>query len=195
MAVGMGAVGLAIAAWEHFSQQKSAASPVPSGPPSPPPPGPAGAATAPPVFQPGAGPPPFPPPPQADAPRRENETPEQRANREAALLVRGMAAAAWADGSVDVDERAAIADRLATSGLPEEDRAFFLRDLEMPPRLDDILSQVDTPQLAEQLYLVSLLATRADTPAERTYLRNLAARTGLDTAATRRLHLLVGISI
>lgn len=109
--------------------------------------------------------------------------------------MRGMAAAAWADGWVDVDERAAIADRLATSGLPEEDRAFFLRDLETPPRLDDILSQVDSPQLAEQLYLVSLLATRADTPAERTYLRNLAARMGLDAAATRRLHLLVGISI
>lgn len=202
VAVGMGAVGLAIAAWEHFSQQQktagSAAPPRPPGVPHPipaPPPVPAGATMTPPPRTPGAGPPPFPSPPPPNAPVGVNETPEQRANREGALLVRAMAVAAWADGEVDAAERAAVADRLATSGLPEEDRSLFLRDLETPPRLDDILSQVDTPQLAEQLYLVSLLATRADTTAERDYLRHLSARLGLDPTATQRLHMLAGIRI
>ena len=53
--------------------------------------------------------------------------------------------------------------------------------------------EVDTPQLAEQFYLVSLLATRADTAAEREYLKGLAERLALDPAAVQRLHLLVGV--
>lgn len=107
--------------------------------------------------------------------------------------MRAMAAAAWADGVLDAEEQAAIRDRLATSGLSEEEQAHFLAELATPPRLGELIPKVDTPQLAEQFYLVSLLATRADTAAEREYLKGLAERLALDPAAVQRLHLLVGV--
>lgn len=132
-----------------------------------------------------------PPPPGLTAPTAAADP--GREAREAALLVRAMAAAAWADGVVDAEEQAAIRDRLATSGLSEEEQAHFLAELAAPPRLGELISRVDTPQLAEQFYLVSLLATRADTAVEREYLKSLATRLALDPAITQRLHLLVGV--
>lgn len=201
MAVGMGAVGLAIAAWEHFSQQKGTGASPPPMPPSVPPPLPAAPAAggaglgppAPPVPQPPTSP--LPPPLPGLAPTTAAAPDHGRQAREAALLVRAMAAAAWADGAVDEEERAAMRDRLATSGLSEEEQAHFFAELATPPRLGELIPKVDTPQLAEQFYLVSLLATRADTAAEREYLKGLAGRLALDPATVQRLHLLVGVSM
>lgn len=197
MALGMGAVGLAIAAWEHFSQQKAAGSsppPLPAAappvPPKPPGRGEGPGSPAAPVAPPGTSQAP-PPPPVLASPAASPD--RGREAREAALLVRAMAAAAWADGAVDAEERAAISDRLATSGLSEEEQQFFLAELAAPPHLGELIARVDTPQLAEQFYLVSLLATRADTAAEREYLKSLATRLALDPAVTDRLHLLVGV--
>jgi len=190
MAVGLGAVGLAIAAWEHFSQQRTA-------PTSPPPlptaaPGAGLGQTAQPLPRP---PMPHlpPPPPPVEAPAAPAD--HGREAREAALLVRAMAAAAWADGVVDAEEQAAIRDRLATSGLSEEEQEHFLAELAAPPHLGELIAKVDTPQLAEHFYLVSLLATRADTAPERRYLEDLATRLALDPATVQRLHLLVGVKL
>lgn len=187
LAVGMGAVGLAIAAWEHYSQQRAAAR---TQPPAVPPPLPTAIPPGTGGHSPAAVPPPLPP---FAAPAAAPEP--GRAAREAALLVRAMAAAAWADGVVDAEEQATIRDRLATSGLSEEEQQHFLAELAAPPRLGELLAKVDSPQLAEQFYLVSLLATRADTAAEREYLRGLATRLALDPAVTQRLHMLVGVAL
>ncbi|HPW55734.1 MAG TPA: DUF533 domain-containing protein [Thermoanaerobaculaceae bacterium] len=198
MAVGMGALGLAIAAWEHFSQQKGAGASPPPLPPGEAPPLPTrslagGPQPGPPAPLGPPSPPPLPSPPAAFTEVAASSTSYGRGAREAALLVRAMAAAAWADGVVDEEERAAIRDRLATSGLSEEEQAHFLAELATPPRLGELIPKVDSPQLAEQVYLVSLLATRADTAAEREYLKGLASRLALDPGTVQRLHLLVGV--
>ena len=50
-----------------------------------------------------------------------------------------------------------------------------------------------TPQLAEQVYGASLVAMTADTPAEKSYLRYLADRLGLDAQATQAIHQQLGV--
>lgn len=193
MTIGMGAIGLAVAAWEHFSEQRVQATPPAAPPPLPPPlPGTAAPSAS-------AGPraavvpPPLPAERSAPPSLPAAESPAERAQREAILLVRAMVVAAGADGAIDPQERTAILDRLATSGLSTPEQEFVLAELDTPPSLETLLTQVDSPALAEQVYLVSLLATRADTAAERAYLQHLQSRLALDPQTVRRLHLLVGV--
>ncbi|NYZ11728.1 tellurite resistance TerB family protein [Azospirillum sp. RWY-5-1] len=120
--------------------------------------------------------------------------PEQRAAPEAAvgdqkalLLIRAMVAAAAADGTVDATERRRILDRMSAAGADEEDRRLIERELDTPAPLDSIVNQVHDAETAEQVYLASLLAIEADSPAERSYLHYLAARLNIGEERAREL--------
>jgi len=165
VALGLGALGVAIAAIEHVQEKKGAA----VGPPPPPPPPPPGM-------------PPPPPPPQ---PPRSGE---------AMLLVRAMIAAAHADGTVDEEEQRAILGRLSAEDLGEEERAALTRELANPLTPEQLADQVTSPRLAEEVYAASMLAIRVDSPAEREYLARLGALLGLDDETQARLHRLLGAS-
>lgn len=97
-------------------------------------------------------------------------------DRKALLLIRAMIAAANADGQIDPAERRQIANKLQEAGTDAEDRAFVEREMESPVALDELLRQVEGEEGAEQFYLASELAINADTDAERSYLRYIAAR-------------------
>ncbi|MGE5234788.1 MAG: tellurite resistance TerB family protein [Acidobacteriota bacterium] len=170
-AIGLGLMGVAIAAVEHYQQQQTAARP--SAPP--PPPGGAGGAVPPPL--PGALPPPLP----------------AAAHQQAIVLVQAMIAAASADGVIDDDERARIHARVEGSGAGPEERAFLESQLAAPPNLDAVVAGVSSPQLAEEVYLASLLAVTLDSNAERVYIRELASRLALDQETVARLHQLAGV--
>lgn len=172
-ALGVGALGLAFAAFEHFSEKKSA------GPPPPPPS--SGTMPPPPPGSKAATPPPPPPPPAVE------ETPDQARQDTALLLVRAMIAAAHADGQVDEQERAAILKQLDEQGFGEEERRFVTEELDHPRALDDILPADMSPELREQLYSASLLAIEVDSQAERDYLDKLARRLGLGPAARKEI--------
>lgn len=203
-ALGMGALGIAVAAYEHFSQARNEQA-------SPPPTPGAGGATPPPATVPrGAAPPPPPPgtarqsaapppppgttaatdaaprPPAAAAPQAPGVTSNDDGN--AVLLVRAMIAAANADGTIDASEQAAIIGRLVDAGLGKEEREFVLQELATPPALEDLLEDVSTPELARQFYAVSLLAIDVDTERERGYLATLAERLGLPGETVRQIH-------
>ena len=177
-AIGLGVLGIAIAAFEHFSQQQAQRQGGPSLPGAPPPGG------GPPPL-PGAGPPSAVPPP---LPQVEQATLQERA----LLLVRAMVAAAWADGQLDSEERDRILQRLAAAGITGEGGEFLASALNAPPALETLLAQVGDPQSAEEFYVASLLAITVDSEPEREYLRRLAARLGLRPEQTARLHALVG---
>ena len=197
-AVVLGALGVAMAAFEHFSQKKAAASPgagaVPR-PPTPPPADlpplptpPAGAAPAPPPPGVAVPPPPpsssaapVPPPPPAAAP----------AQGDALLLVRAMIAAANADHDLDDEERRRILQALEDARASDEDRAYLRRELEDPIDLATLAAGAKTPELASQVYLASCLAIDIDTRAERDYLDRLAGRLGLEPERARELEGLV----
>ena len=176
--LGLGAVGVAIAAWEHFDKSRTegtqaAAGPNP-GPPPPPPPAPAALAMP-------------PPPPTASV--GAVATADAGGAGEAMLLVRAMICAAHADGHIDADEQVRILDRLVAAGLGSEERALLVRELATPADPATLFADVRDPLLAEEIYVVSRLAITLDDTAEHAYLTRLAHRLGLTPVQVAELDL------
>ncbi|MBL8742258.1 MAG: tellurite resistance TerB family protein [Myxococcales bacterium] len=131
------------------------------------------------------GPAPAPPPP---AP-----TPQQQS--QALLLVRAMVAAANADGQVDENERADILARLDAAGVGPEERAAFVSELDAPKPIALLAREVDSPELAEQVYVVSVLAVGAQSEAEKSHLRMLPSLLNLSPADVDAIHKKTGLPV
>ncbi|WP_051307211.1 DUF533 domain-containing protein [Desulfomicrobium escambiense] len=167
-AVGLGLLGVAMAAFEHFTEQKGATArgPIPAGGPGVPPPPPAGRVQTPPP-PPGSAPsaapsaPTPPPPPPAAVPA------------DPVLLIRAMIAAANADGVLDDTERMRILAQLEGTGLSDEEKDFLSAEFGTPRSLEEIAAAVDGQAAAAQVFTVSLMAVEADTPEEREYFETL----------------------
>jgi uncharacterized membrane protein YebE (DUF533 family) len=158
--LGLGLLGVAMAAYEHYSQQQpSVATGAGSRPPPPPPPG--------------SGPPP-PPPPSATSDR----------NGDAIVLIRAMIAAAQCDGRLDDDERSRIL--AATDGLSSAERAFVERELAAPQSIEQI-AFASRPALASDVYTAAAHAIVADSDAEQIWLARLGDALGLDANARRSI--------
>jgi uncharacterized membrane protein YebE (DUF533 family) len=99
--------------------------------------------------------------------------------REALLIIRAMIAAARADGTLDPDERAAIAGQLDQAGLDQEARDFVLREFASPASLDALAREIADPVLAAQVYAACVVAVGQASEPERAWLAELARRTGL----------------
>lgn len=159
-AIGMGLLGVAIAAYEHYSADAATGAAPPPPPPGssalPPPPPAAGSAT--------------PPPPPLALDRGD-----------ALLLVRTMLAAAAADGRIDADERRAILARADQAGLGAEVRAFLDNELAVPPS-PQAIAAASRPDLAEALYSAALLTLCVDTAEENAWLAQFGDALGLDAA-------------
>jgi uncharacterized membrane protein YebE (DUF533 family) len=181
-AVGMGLLGVAMAAFEHFAEQKGAAArgPVPAGGPGVPPPPPTGAAQTPP-------PPPGSPPPGPPSARTAPPPPPSAVPADPVLLIRAMIAAANADGILDDTERMRILAQLEGTGLSGEEKDFLFEEFGVPRSLDEIAAAVDGPAAAAQVFTVSLLAVDADTPEEREYLEALRLALNLTDEQARSI--------
>ncbi len=184
--LGIGLLGVAIAAYDHYSKK--------GGPTL----SPASASSMPPV---GAGTPPPPPPP----PPRPMATPsappaapaatsavDQR-TRDMILLIQAMVAAAAADGLIDADERALILGRARDAGLDTDTQRFLEAELDAPKSLAAIVAQ-SRPEIASDLYAASCVAISLDTEAERIYLDTLAQRLNLDPTARQAVHAQLGLA-
>jgi uncharacterized membrane protein YebE (DUF533 family) len=169
--IGMGALGLAIAAYEHY---KSSSAPATSG--SAPPPQPMHGGT----------PPPPPPAPGAAAP-----TDAERAV-EAMHLLRAMICAANADGLIDADERQRILGSARDAGLDAEDLEALEGELAAPLTAAQLVART-RPAQREQVYVASVIAIGRDTELEVRYLDDLAQRLGLDAATREQLHAELGL--
>ncbi|AVP97335.1 DUF533 domain-containing protein [Ahniella affigens] len=178
-ALGLGALGVAMAAYEHFQQrsrQPTGSAPMPIQPgPRALPPAPASLIPSSPAAMP-------PPPPAAVDLTRLND-----AEQEAVLLVQTMIAAAHADGRVDASEQQRILARAESSGL-DTATCFFLKGaLNQPISLDQIAAQT-RPDQVDEVYAAALLAMDADTEAERAFLRQLGQKLGMDDARRLAIH-------
>lgn len=97
----------------------------------------------------------------------------------ALLLVQAMVTAANADGHIDRDERRRVFERTEALDLPAEEKALVLDVLSRPLTMVEICERVDTPELATEVYLSSMLAVDTSEPEARVYLDGLAFRLGL----------------
>lgn len=174
--LGIGALGVAIAAYEHFSSQRApAAAPAPvMAPPTP-----AAMNTPPPPANMPATPPP--PPPSFDP---QQLPPEQA---DAVLLVRAMIAAAAADGVIDAQERTRVLQRAATAGVDAETRAFLEAELAVP-KSADMIGALTRPGLTREAYAAAALAIDLDSESERRFLQTLGNALGLDEDARVAIH-------
>jgi uncharacterized membrane protein YebE (DUF533 family) len=176
----LGILGVAMEAVEHYmNKPPSAASPPMAGSAPPPTPSMGGGPLPPPPPLSGKPSSVPPPPPAASQPIEKSE---------AVLLIRAMIAAANADGLIDQSERNNILQRLQSVALSPEEQTFIVQELLAPVELAVIVDGVGTPEQAERVYTVSLMAIDVDTEQERRYLSTLADRLGLDSATVERLH-------
>lgn len=119
---------------------------------------------------------------------RAGEAPEDLiSDTRALLLLRGMVAAAWADGAMSLDERQRILDQLDAGGADEADRRLVEREIAHPLPLDRLLEQVRDQETAEQFYLASRAALDPATSANRAYLFTLRSRLNLSDAEVREV--------
>ncbi len=118
-------------------------------------------------------------------------SPEQQ--KQALLLVRAMIAAAFADGTLDDKERSDILGRLDAAGVTPEERTLFLAEMAAPKPVTALASEVTTPEMAEQFYIVSVLSVTADTPAEKAHLTMLPVLLNLSPDQISAIHQKTGI--
>jgi uncharacterized membrane protein YebE (DUF533 family) len=168
---------VAMEAAEHFMSNPRGAGSPPPAPGVPPPP--AGSAPPPPPMT--GQPARVPPPPPAAAS-------EPAGSPDAVLLIRAMIAAANADGVIDETERNHILKRVQTVDLSPEEHGFIVQELLSPVDLETIAGGVDTPELARQVYTVSLMAIEVDTEKECRYMEALAGRLNLDRSTVEQIH-------
>jgi uncharacterized membrane protein YebE (DUF533 family) len=155
--IGMGVLGIAMAAFEHFRGNKQ----------------PSATATPPPAPS-SATPPPPPPAAASAAPQSQN----------ALHLLRAMIAAANADGVLDSEERDGILQRAQEAGLEADDIQSLQREMAAPLSVQQLIAQT-APNLANEVYAAVLISIDIDTDAEKNFVEQLA--TGLNlTADTRR---------
>jgi len=109
------------------------------------------------------------------------------ANDHALVLVRAMIAAALSDGVIDADERHTIVGRLQAVGINSEEQQFLESEMTRPWSPAQFAAAVTVPEQRAEVYLASALAIDADTEAERTYLKYLAATLGLEDALIAHL--------
>lgn len=130
-------------------------------------------------------------PPGLKAP--ETPTEAQALESTAALVIRGMMEIAKSDGQVSAEEIERIVGQLKTAGMAGDVEAWILDQLRRPLDLDAFVAQIPSTEVAAQVYAASLIAVEVDTPAERQYLADFAAKTGLTPAVVSQIHRTVGL--
>lgn len=119
---------------------------------------------------------------------------EDQLESNACLVARAMVNAAKADGEIDEEEMGRILARVDEDGTDAEARQYLETLMKQPMETAALVAAArGDPELGAQMYSASLLAIEVDTPAEKEYLRGLAAEMGLDAETVRRLHEIVGL--
>ena len=190
--LGMGALGIAMAAYEHFAEQTNTnLETAVTAPPPPPLPNTRDRKSG------TAVPPPLPPSSStadAVATTSDTETPKLTPD-ESLLLIRAMIAAANADNFIDKEEEQRIIDSARKSGFSDDDIQCLEDEIHRPWSMFELATGATTPELAKQVYIASVLAVDVDSEAETTYLRQLAGCLHLTNTDTAEIHAQLGIEV
>lgn len=108
-------------------------------------------------------------------------------DREGLLMLRTMIAVAKADGQVDAEERARIAEQLDAAGLSQAGRDAVLAAFDADTTPEALAREATDPMLAAQLYAAAFAGAATITGAERAWLDNFARALRLDRAAAEAI--------
>lgn len=122
-----------------------------------------------------------------------NAAEEEEVQHNALVILKGMINAAKADGKIDEEEMQRIIGHLNKNGVTDEERAFLESEINKPLDLHGLINQINSPELAAQVYTASLLAIDVDTNAEQEYLRQLAQGLGLSQQTVVNIHDFLGV--
>ncbi len=115
--------------------------------------------------------------PSQDTPDpRSQQAAEAMSDDRALLLIRGMIAAAHADGTLSMDERHRISGQLDEAEASADERRLISTEIENPKPIDTLLTQIDDHDTAIEFYLASRAAVDSETEANRAYLTLLRHR-------------------
>lgn len=115
-----------------------------------------------------------------EAPRGSGFEPAAVTNDAAILYIRGMIAAAAADGRIDAKERQNILGSLQQAGLGAEAEEFLTNELKHPASPQELAAAVGSEQEAVQLFTAARIAVDHDSPEENAFLASLARNLKLD---------------
>lgn len=115
-----------------------------------------------------------------------------QAEQRSQMLLKAMIAAANADGHIDDKERAQIDQQLTALPIDTPTIDFLRDELAKAASPVEIAAHADTPEVAVEIYLVSLAVIDDRNERERAYLQQLAAELKLDPALVATLELQAG---
>ncbi|GMG85983.1 DUF533 domain-containing protein [Biformimicrobium ophioploci] len=102
------------------------------------------------------------------------------------VMLTAMVAAAQADGSIDEAEQQNIMGALQGQ-LDSGDLAELKRLLTSPVDVDQMVSRIQDPSTAFNVYMVSAMTIDEDNPREKQYMDQLAAKLGISDVAARMI--------
>ena len=115
---------------------------------------------------------------QASAPRGEPQTvdrlPPVEAEAHSHAILRALVAAAKADGHIGPDERQLLETELGKLSAEAADRRWLEAELARPLDPAAVAAAAQTPEMAAEMYLASLLVVDEESYMERAYLDELA---------------------
>jgi len=120
---------------------------------------------------------------------------ERDADATAQIILKAMISAAKADGQIDATEVQRIVGKLQEVGMDEETKAWVMNEMNQPLNLDALAAAIPSQAVAAEVYAASLLAIEVDTDAERTYLTQLAQKTGLHPMVAQHIQQSMGVRV
>ncbi len=103
------------------------------------------------------------------------------------VILWAMIAAARADGHIDAEERAALAEQIDALGADDELHVWVEQQMSAPLDAEAIAHDVDSPQAAREVYLASVAIIDDRNPMERAWLDQLASALELEDGPRREL--------
>lgn len=104
------------------------------------------------------------------------------------LILRGMIAAAYADGHIDAEEQNRIFQQVDEFNLGREDKAELFDELRQPQTIEQLVQQVPNAEIGLDLYTASVMAIDLRQPAALEHLRQLAMRLQIPAELCQVIH-------
>jgi uncharacterized membrane protein YebE (DUF533 family) len=123
----------------------------------------------------------------ASEPRTVDRLPPPQAEQHSQAILRALIAAAKADGHVDDRERAVIEGEFRRIGDDAELQRWLQAELQKPLDPAEVAQAGETPEVASEMYLASLMVVDEQNFMERAYLDELARQLKLDADLKNRL--------